>query len=514
MKSPAKFWGLAIAAVLLVVGLGGWALHLYAKSSLSRMKAQLVAAGEKLSVEESLPAPVPDEENGAKEFLDAQTMLSRLDHLVQPTPMSPVTPGRARCLWVETNAATRETSDLWPGLREHLRTNRPALLKLREALERPRLQFKISYSSGFAGLAVNHLSPLKSAAQSLSASVLLNLRDGQFDEAHCDLRALVAIPSRSRGEPLMISELVRIAILAIAAATTWESLQHPDWSDSQLVEMQGWWEAVPSNGAAVRSLEMERALLGEEFARLRLDPRQIRTMGLWLGAAPTGNVMDDLAEVGQTALKSPTEGFELFVKLFPRQWAWGPWNSYHDEAWALNVAGGSLRAARDWEAGGPYAEIETRFQQAMRELGETPPQYLLSAGGFAGAYEKFLRKQAVAETQRRMVITAIALRRHQLAHGLWPAKLEELVPRFLPAMPLDPMDGKPLRYQRAADGTPLLYSVGTDGADAGGDPRPLTGSSKYWMLGRDIVWPQRASAEELAVLYREMESKRPVNSRR
>ena len=115
---------------------------------------------------------------------------------------------------------------------------------------------------------------------------------------------------------------------------------------------------------------------------------------------------------------------------------------------------------------------------------------------------------------KQRVITAIALRRHQLAHGSWPAKLEELVPRFLPAMLLDPMDGKPLRYQRAADGTPLLYSVGTDGADAGGDPRPLTGTGKYWMLGRDIVWPQRASAEELADHYREMEAKRPANPRR
>jgi hypothetical protein len=212
-------------------------------------------------------------------------------------------------------------------------------------------------------------------------------------------------------------------------------------------------------------------------------------------------------------MESPVEGVQLFMTLFPRRWAWGLWNSYRDEAWALGAIGNSLRAARDWENGVPYAELEPRLKQAIRDAGETPQQYLFSATGALSANEQFLQKQVTAETQRRMVITAIALRRHQLAHGSWPAKLEELVPAYLPAPPLDPMDGKALRYRRAAESAPLLYSVGTDGADAGGDPRPLTGSSKSWTYGRDILWPQRASAEEMAEHYRELDSKRDKSRR-
>lgn len=515
MKSPVKIWSLAIAAVLLTLGLGGWALHLHARWSLARMKARLVAAGEKLSVEENLPAIVSESENGAREFLDAKGMLAGVDYNIQPTPMSFIAPGRARCLWVETNAATRETSDLWPDLREHLRTNRPALLKLRSALERPRLQFPVRYGAGFANLSFRHVASMKSTMQNLSASMLLELRDGQMDEAWLDLIAAVSIPVRWVDEPMLMSELVRAAIVAMASATTWEALQHPGWSEAQLAELQLRWESLPGNGAPVSAMSMERAMLGVEFELYRADPGRIRDLSVSFGvAASAGNVWDDLTEVGQKVVENPGDGLQLFMQLFPRRWAWGPWNSYYDEMWALDLAGGNLRAARDWERGVPFVEVQLQLQRAQRELGETPPQYLVSATGLAGVYDKFLEKQALAETQRRIVVTAIALRRHQLANGSWPATLDELVPRFLKAVPLDPMDGKPLRYRQVPGDAPLLYSVGTDGADAQGDPRPLTGNSKYWMMGRDMVWPRRASSEQMAEHYRDLESKRPADRKR
>ena len=78
------------------------------------------------------------------------------------------------------------------------------------------------------------------------------------------------------------------------------------------------------------------------------------------------------------------------------------------------------------------------------------------------------------------------------------SQLSELVPEILPSAPIDPMDGKPLRYRRNADGTFLLYSVGADGKDDGGDARPQKNDSKPQLMNaRDIVWPQRASPEEI-----------------
>ena len=59
----------------------------------------------------------------------------------------------------------------------------------------------------------------------------------------------------------------------------------------------------------------------------------------------------------------------------------------------------------------------------------------------------------------------IACKRYQRAQGRWPGTLQELVPAFLPAVPTDPFDGQPFRYD---PGREQLWSVGPDGKDDGG----------------------------------------------
>jgi hypothetical protein len=81
---------------------------------------------------------------------------------------------------------------------------------------------------------------------------------------------------------------------------------------------------------------------------------------------------------------------------------------------------------------------------------------------------------SLAEANRRKVASMrclkvlLALERHRRERGAWPAKLEELTPGLLKGVPLDPFDGKPLRYRRLADGV-IVYSVGSDGSDNGGN---------------------------------------------
>ena len=64
---------------------------------------------------------------------------------------------------------------------------------------------------------------------------------------------------------------------------------------------------------------------------------------------------------------------------------------------------------------------------------------------------------------------ALAVERHRQAKGSLPEKLDDLVPTFLPSILRDPFDGAPLRYKRLPGGF-SVYSIGTDGADNGGDP--------------------------------------------
>ena len=65
---------------------------------------------------------------------------------------------------------------------------------------------------------------------------------------------------------------------------------------------------------------------------------------------------------------------------------------------------------------------------------------------------------------------ALAVERHRLATGQIPQTLDELVPSFMPSVPLDPFDGKPLRFRHLDQGY-VVYSVGQDLTDNQGEER-------------------------------------------
>ena len=56
---------------------------------------------------------------------------------------------------------------------------------------------------------------------------------------------------------------------------------------------------------------------------------------------------------------------------------------------------------------------------------------------------------------------------HRRDRARWPETLDVLAPNYLPAVPTDPQDGRPLRFKRRLDGV-VVYSIGPDGADDGG----------------------------------------------
>jgi hypothetical protein len=107
----------------------------------------------------------------------------------------------------------------------------------------------------------------------------------------------------------------------------------------------------------------------------------------------------------------------------------------------------------------------------------------------------------IVEAKRDAALTVLALVAFQREHGAWPARLDELVPSFLPRVPVDPFDGHPMQYRGPTKegGRPLLYSVGVDGTDQGGiSPTTLEG----WYGVHNLHWiakfrhPQPMAAAE------------------
>lgn len=76
-------------------------------------------------------------------------------------------------------------------------------------------------------------------------------------------------------------------------------------------------------------------------------------------------------------------------------------------------------------------------------------------------------KSIVGVTMTRQIDLMLAMRRYELEQGELPDTLEALVPKYISAVPLDPFDEAPMRWNATKK---VIYGVGEDGKDEGGKP--------------------------------------------
>jgi hypothetical protein len=225
-------------------------------------------------------------------------------------------------------------------------------------------------------------------------------------------------------------------------------------------------------------------------------------------------------------LAEPGKSISIFdrAKLRTQIFRWRYWWSYSDELQLMKGYQIFLETAR-------LAETNYSLQTAVRQQENKVEKLDIdtnSAGSLyfsdvdridlhsmmSGSVFSFMRvldKVMMAEAAKQVAVAAIALKRYQLKYGKYPPDLNSLVPEFVPAVPLDSVDGEPLRYRPNADGTFLLYSVGENGVDDGGDPsleKGVTGSNYSWqnIHALDWVWPQPATEAEIQAYYKRISS--------
>ena len=78
-------------------------------------------------------------------------------------------------------------------------------------------------------------------------------------------------------------------------------------------------------------------------------------------------------------------------------------------------------------------------------------------------------KAARAQTVSDRAAIACAIERYRLATGSLPKTLDQLVPSYMETLPHDVINGEPLIYRPEGNRRYLLYSVGSDQSDDGGD---------------------------------------------
>jgi hypothetical protein len=213
----------------------------------------------------------------------------------------------------------------------------------------------------------------------------------------------------------------------------------------------------------------------------------------------------------------------------PQQWAHNL-PGYEENGWGLRVNEKVRRAEADWLAFAwivPWEKerlrrligrgnatvpnvtpiqravyaVETLFNSATpppgsvltdRDLGEGLPGSTMveMMAGLRGGRSTAGEIYATAEV--RMAILKVALRLYQHEQGKLPETLGELVPKYLPAVPLDPFDGKPIRYRVSAG--EVIYGRerepdGTPGRDLICNLNRLQFAAVAAVAGGGVLWP-------------------------
>jgi hypothetical protein len=101
----------------------------------------------------------------------------------------------------------------------------------------------------------------------------------------------------------------------------------------------------------------------------------------------------------------------------------------------------------------------------------------------------FLAQTCQEDVELAAERTLIALKAFKVEKGRLPKTLDELVPEYLDAVPLDDYDGKPLRYSAEKK---VIYSVGKDLKDGGGMTKE---EQKAWWL-KENPWIEEHPEEE------------------
>src|SRR5262249_22143164 len=129
------------------------------------------------------------------------------------------------------------------------------------------------------------------------------------------------------------------------------------------------------------------------------------------------------------------------------------WNPYHRlELWQYKARIPFDRAFAIRMFNLAAQHVRLPMHEQMTALSQLPVPHPIAIEYYfsrlmRGLLDHFLRHSWQEAAEARCALTGIACERYRLLHGRWPKSLSDLQPALLPTIPLDPFDGKPIRYR-------------------------------------------------------------------
>ncbi|MFO1477695.1 MAG: hypothetical protein U1F98_13720 [Verrucomicrobiota bacterium] len=501
---PARWalWLVYFALLNLVTPLAMWITieNVRGEYIWSQFRREWEAKGEKFQVADVVPAPVPDDQNFA-----LTPLLRPIFDFIQTTNGAEWrdTNGLARLSAVQISKGhARGESTRASGLAGLDQTNltdlagvaafyrgntnypQPAvegapaadvltalsafdseLAELRDAAaRRPLSRFPIHYDTEppFETL-LPHLSHIKSLTQVFALRAVAELDLHRPDEAMADLLVGFRLSDSVRNEPFLIDYLVRVATLNIDLQVVREGLARHAWTTGQLAQLQS------LLGSMDLLAEYEQSMRGERCCNIGgLDYLARRGFRDWRYL--TG---DDFG----SGSVGPALSWTTLYHGWLRQ----------NQALIGRMYQDYLLNSVDPVQHRVYPARSDPLDAGLERLVATP--YTVLVRMLMPAFGSASRKAARAQTFVDATLVACVIERYRLVHNQLPGNLQALVPKYLDRVPLDVLDGQPLRYRETGQGGYLLYSIGWNGVDDGGTVAYKKGAAKTLDISQgDWVW--------------------------
>ncbi len=313
----------------------------------------------------------------------------------------------------------------------YLSSEEKCLLKLSEAAQLPECRFTLNFYTGYA-TGFPHTAPLPDLQRLICLKAVY---EAEMENAEAAFQALLVgarLSDACKSEPVLRSQTVRMEMHALFVDSVEQSLNRAAFSLEQLKALQEEVEKLNKSDSVYTGLIGERCLY--------LD---------------------------RMAITSSPSGASPLAKLADMRWWAVDLSEHFDWEEMLTVMDVMIEAARLYPSEG--------LVRAKRVADEVSPENWdgidrytkVDANILAVILCDAMESQARDTSSLNCAATAIALLRYRHEKGTFPNVLGELVPRYMGKMPVDCMDGQPIRYLHD-DGGFTIYSVGPNLKDDGG----------------------------------------------
>ncbi len=281
------------------------------------------------------------------------------------------------------------------------------------------------------------------AGLAIRAALLID--QGNYTDAWSDIDTILIFGERLTSEPMMVPQLVGVALRAIAFDGIRLLLDRCD-NEQVLSQIIVRLEGLDEPGWIAEAYTFGEPLSVIDSLVCSMSPTRAQTeVDLW---KKPGAIEPNI-------LLSEVRG----------------WQDRLSEIAKMPDRLARRLAARDFEQSldelgdrmSPWALLSTAFTRAgvSRSIASIHVALLMPAAAASFAAED--RSCA----QQRLTLLAAALKLHQLRHGEYPDTLDALAPDPLAEIPLDPFTNEPFVYERRDEGF-AIWSLGRNGVDDGG----------------------------------------------